>query len=885
MGELKKLEKLRLGDNTELTGRLPYSIMQLANLRELNYSNTQLCIPTGSDVRDWLAKLTIHVSTEKECEPLKDRAALVAIFEQMNGKTWRENKNWNTEQPLRFWHGVETDGQGRVTSLGLYDNNLQGTIPREFFELVHLEELGISGGTIVRSEAIYGIIPEEIGGLTQLKKLTINNTNISGQLPASIGKLENLEVLNFYGNALTGSIPQQIENLSNLSSINLSDNSLSGSIPLGIEKLNNLSYLFLSNNKLTGMIPSGIGNIDLLFQIDLSFNDLSGPIPREIGVTDRLNYINFSNNALTGSIPKELGDIRSLIYLLLNHNKLDGQLPKEIANLNNLRSLQLTGNAELSGPLPSEMAGMTSLQDLQVMATELCALSDTSVTNWLRSVPYSRIPTCGYSSKAAYLVQAVQSRVLPIALLGDESATLRVFPTATQGNSDDLPPIRATFYNDDEPVYEIEITGKSGPIPTEIDESSLNYSYNQTIPSSAIKPGLEMFIEIDPEGTLEDGLLQTRHIPEQGRLSVEVKEMPVFDLTLIPFIWEEEPDLSVVETIKDMSTDPETHELLGHTRSLLPIVDISVTAHSPVYTSSNSTYDIYNEVGLIRLMEDGDGHYMGMMLSPIGPVGLAGRGGYLTFAVPDKVVIAHELGHNLNVAHPSCGVHASEFAFPYRNGSIGAWGYDQERNDVISPNYYRDLMSYCSPKWVSDYSFDRMMRHRILKEQTIAASRAVVATKRSLIFWGGKRGEQNIFIEPILVADVRPKFPDEPGPYTIVGLDDAGRHLFAISFHMDEIEGGAENISNLIFALPIKPGWREQLHTVTLSNQPNHLSVSDSSRPSITVFRDAASGQIRGIGRSNEADRIARVLDSEPDWRNPNVIFSDGIPPNESWIE
>ena len=80
------------------------------------------------------------------------------------------------------------------------------------------------------------------------------------------------------------------------------------------------------------------------------------------------------------------------------------------------------------------------------------------------------------------------------------------------------------------------IPGRPGPIPTDVDEGSLDGSVNIEIPGVFIQPGLEMFIEIDPDGTLDPELFVTKRIPETGLLSVEVHDMPPFDLTLIPSV-------------------------------------------------------------------------------------------------------------------------------------------------------------------------------------------------------------------------------------------------------------------------------------------------------------------------------------------------------------
>lgn len=58
---------------------------------------------------------------------ITDRAALVALFRATGGENWKNCKNWNTDTRLSTWFGVGISDQGRVMSLMLVSNNLQGT--------------------------------------------------------------------------------------------------------------------------------------------------------------------------------------------------------------------------------------------------------------------------------------------------------------------------------------------------------------------------------------------------------------------------------------------------------------------------------------------------------------------------------------------------------------------------------------------------------------------------------------------------------------------------------------------------------------------------------------------------------------------------------------
>ena len=52
-----------------------------------------------------------------------------------------------------------------------------------------------------------GAIPEELGDLTLLDFLYLDNNRLSGEIPAKWGGLSGLQVTRFAGNSLTGCVP------------------------------------------------------------------------------------------------------------------------------------------------------------------------------------------------------------------------------------------------------------------------------------------------------------------------------------------------------------------------------------------------------------------------------------------------------------------------------------------------------------------------------------------------------------------------------------------------------------------------------------------------------------------------------------------------------
>ena len=77
-----------------------------------------------------------------------DRAALIAFYNATGGPNWKDNTNWCSDEPLDTWHGVTTDSEGRVTEIGLNNNNLSGEAGNTLAPLTALTYLDIYSNNI-----------------------------------------------------------------------------------------------------------------------------------------------------------------------------------------------------------------------------------------------------------------------------------------------------------------------------------------------------------------------------------------------------------------------------------------------------------------------------------------------------------------------------------------------------------------------------------------------------------------------------------------------------------------------------------------------------------------------------------------------------------------
>lgn len=913
---LTALRSLNLSGNDALTGPLPRSFLKL-NLEVLHLADTGLCAPSDTEFQSWVRGIPdTEVSVCGSSSP--DREALVAFYQATNGPNWNQSTNWLSDEPLHKWHGVQTDPEGRVTVISLTDNNLTGRLPPEIGQFQHLVGLSLFGNRISGSIPpelgdlsklrslyldgclIYGTIPPELGQLTGLVHLSLSGNSLSGSIPPELGQLTNLIALTLSGNELTGAIPPELGNLKNLDRMFLSNNALTGPIPPELGQLENLRTLVLFTNRISGPIPPEIGNMKSLDHLSVWDNQLTGSIPPELGQLNNLIGITLSNNRLSGTIPPELSSLSQLISLRLDNNRITGSIPSELGQLGKLREFFLQGN-QLSGIVPSELGNLSRLANLNlgdnpglagplpltftalnianlnVSGTELCAPPDHGFQEWLNNLAFGRVPNCiRAAGPAMYLTQAVQSLDHPVPLVTGEDALLRVFLANEDDQYLSMPPVRATFYHNNTTVHVEDIPGEPIPPPEEADEGSLSASINVSVPGGVIMPELELVVEIDPDGETSSSSSIPVRIPPTGRMPVDVRDVPPLDLTLVPLLWIDHPDRSILTEIEGLSSDD---ELFWQTRNLLPVGDLSISVRDEVFTSVDPVYDNYpailSETRAIHILDGDQGHYMGVLRTGGGAALMGGR----TFVSGVAgFTIAHELGHNMNLGHAPCGspsLFTIDASYPYADGSIGDWGYDI-RNGLLVPPDTKDLMSYCSPRWISDYSFIKALNHRhYIETQQLPLAQS--QTANSLLLWGFVDGSGEISLKPAFRVEAPVSLPAETGPYRLTGNSAAGGTLFTLDFDMEEIADGEGGF--FVFTVPMRTNWLPGLELITLDGPEGTVSIDRGTGQTGALLLDRATGRVRGILTDwfDAAQDATYNRSSLPD-TGLEIVISRGVP-------
>ena len=116
-----------------------------------------------------------------------------------------------------------------------------------------------------------------------------------------------------------------------------------------------------------------------------------------------------------------------------------------------------------------------------------------------------------------------------------------------------------------------------------------------------------------------------------------------------------------------------------------------------------SSFDSYCSGGCVTGLS-------GLITDPSDTFGRASVGVGYTGDVSAETM-AHEVGHAHGRSHADCGgASGIDPSYPYGGAGIGSWGYDITSKSLLSPTKYTDMMGYCNPVWVSDYTYGALFK-------------------------------------------------------------------------------------------------------------------------------------------------------------------------------
>nr|XP_018626076.2 LRR receptor-like serine/threonine-protein kinase EFR [Nicotiana tomentosiformis] len=383
LGYLKKLQQLDLSEN-EFIGSVPASILNMSTLLILALGSNRFSGTLPSDLGRGMQNLEefyiggnnlsgfispsisnssrlriLDIAYNSFTGPIPQSLGNLEQLELLN----LQMNNFFSDSSLSFLTYLTSCRNLR--EVGFAENPLDGVLPASIGNFS--DTLQIFYGENCK---LKGIIPEEIGNLTGVAKMTLSNNELIGHIPKTVLGMLNLQELYLDSNKIEGTIPDAICNLKNLGALDLSGNQFSGSVPPCLGNVTSLRKLYLAYNSLNWSLPSSLGSLEDLIELDASSNLLSRQIPQEIGNLRAAALIDLSKNDFSGEMPSTIGGLDKLTKLSLAHNRLEGPIPDSFGKMLALEVLELSFN-NLSGEIPKPLEALKNLKYLNISFNKL----------------------------------------------------------------------------------------------------------------------------------------------------------------------------------------------------------------------------------------------------------------------------------------------------------------------------------------------------------------------------------------------------------------------------------------------------------------------------------------------------------------------------------
>ena len=438
------------------------------------------------------------------------------------------------------------------------------------------------------------------------------------------------------------------------------------------------------------------------------------------------------------------------------------------------------------------------------------------------------------------------------------------------------------------------------------------------MPAVNMRATLRVVADVDPAAVIAESDRSDNVWPRGGSpAAISVTTVPTFNVRFVPV---------TVMGVTGGVSEANKEQFLTSTRRFMPINTIVSDVRAPftssaamlLFDDANTAWlTVLNEMNALRTLDGAPStlHYYGVVHTSY-TSGVAGYGyvpgraamGWDYLPSGDGVAV-HEWGHNFSRPHTPCGV-SGDATYPYAGGAIGVWGWNFATNALVSPAT-ADIMGYCAPKWISDWTWSKVMTYRQAQGSIGSIVAAAVEPQQGLLVWG-RIIDGRVQLEPAF----RVRAPISPiaalGSHRVQLLDANGATLLDVPVNADRVDHEfAHDERQFALVLPWSATLEQSLAKVRVSDvrqpfvqtervsasrmrsptavsggvapvpadPPSTVNLADASHTRIrwnvrdypmAMVRDATTGILLGFARN--ADGIVTT-----NGRRVEVVYSDGV--------
>jgi hypothetical protein len=347
-----------------------------------------------------------------------------------------------------------------------------------------------------------------------------------------------------------------------------------------------------------------------------------------------------------------------------------------------------------------------------------------------------------YQGSESVIVKSGAASTPGVTLVANRPALFRIFVTPESGFAGGN--VTAQLRFEDAGGKALDALTASASISGASTETNTNSTINFTVPATDLVENGKWSVALVDTSASETaaGTASPARFPQDGTTAPHgAKNTGGLKITLVPVLTSggSMPDTSAAQ----LQT---LHDIMF---SLYPVSDVTITVHSTY--NFNGTVSGTNSTGYENVLEDmtalrqsdnppDDVYYWGTF-DPKSTFNAFCQGGCIAGLstvdeqaddAQDRVstgigytgtdtafTMAHEIGHAHGRNHaPGCGASGIDSSFPASYdatlpssegggtfGTIGIIGYDLVNKTFLDPSQTGDVMGYCPPTWVSDYTY------------------------------------------------------------------------------------------------------------------------------------------------------------------------------------
>jgi hypothetical protein len=360
----------------------------------------------------------------------------------------------------------------------------------------------------------------------------------------------------------------------------------------------------------------------------------------------------------------------------------------------------------------------------------------------------------------------------------------------------------------------------STTIPLDSSRAELNSTINIPLPADWLSGDVDLTVRLDPDNLIQEDDTTNNAITQR----LKFNPVPPLKIKIVPIRYQDRVTNSIYPA-------PTTDTISDYIRRTYPVPYVELSWHAPYefygdLRKGDEFSRLLNEITALKASEgalpsevyyalvpisNGSTSWWNGGIAGIGWVGMRASVGLNTSN--SGQIAAHELGHNLGMSHTPCGSAAgTDPNYPFLDGSIGNFGLDVFTGTLYNPETAKDLMSYCNPKWISDYTYRVLYNAQAqLKpyetSPSFAPNQAESSSHRSLLFRANIIPDGRVDLLPTYILPGQAPALTEIGEYELQALDFNDNVLMKtfVRSYEKEVDGEDWEGVHAMISLPEQP--------------------------------------------------------------------------------